>query len=94
MTRHNDETHPLSTAHEARTGHNDAHAPRFRWSDEAHTEAHTRHTPTRHNGQHPFRGAPCRLSSLIGNSAVFLARSPRGLRREFSPRVAELGGSP
>jgi hypothetical protein len=63
MTRHNDETHPLSTRHEARTGHNDTHPPRFRWSDEAHSEAYTRHTPTRHNGQHPFRGAPCRLSS-------------------------------
>jgi hypothetical protein len=71
MTRHNDETHPLSTAHEARTGHNDAHPPRFRWSDEAHTEAHTRHTPTRHNGQHPFRGAPCRLAVVADRKAEF-----------------------
>jgi hypothetical protein len=86
MTRHNDETHALSTAHEARTGHNDAHPPRFRWSDEAHHEAHTRHTPTRHNGQHPFRGAPCRSSSPIAISAILFG-SPLVIARR-SGRIA------
>lgn len=50
MTRHIDEAHALSTRREAQTRHGEAHARRFRWSDEAHDEAHTRHKPTRHNG--------------------------------------------
>ncbi len=54
MTRHNDETHPFPTRHEARTGHDDAHLPRLRRPDEAHHETHTGHTPTRHNGCTPL----------------------------------------
>jgi hypothetical protein len=86
MTRHNDETHPLSTAHEAQTRHNDAHPPRFRWSDEAHHEAPTRHKPTRHNGQHPFRGAPCRLVVVADRKSLFF---PTFAQRELSAGTAK-----
>ena len=57
MTRHNDEAQSPSAGYEAQTRHNEAHALRLRWSDEAHHEAHTRHTPTRHNGSPPLGGA-------------------------------------
>ena len=61
MTRHNDDAHALFTTHGAQTRHNDAHLPRFRWSDEAHDEAHAGHEPTRHIGCTPLgvRRAVC-----------------------------------
>jgi hypothetical protein len=100
MTRHIDETHRLSTGHEARTRHNEAHTRRFGWSDEAHHEAHPTHTPTRHNGSPPLGGAVPRgfgRSESSARRSLFFPPLPEialsGLRREFSPRVAELGGS-
>jgi len=75
MTRHNDEAHVPSTRHEAQTRHNDAHLPRLPRSDEAHDEAHTRNSPTRHIGCTPLgvRRVTCRG---VGGTMPSRSRTP------------------
>lgn len=93
MTRHNDEAHTLLRMRGAHTRHNETHLPRFRWSDEAHDEAHAGHEPTRHIGCTPLgvRRAVCRARrGSAGGVQVGSEwrRFPRRSLREQSPGTA------
>jgi hypothetical protein len=106
MTRDNDEGHPSLARDEGQTRDNGGHLPCCRWSDDGHHERHPRDTLTRDNGLPPIGGsrpvcrcfgAGFRWSEGSARRSPFFPPLPEiaisGLREEFSPRVAELGGS-